>query len=229
MVKTRKNYRGGDLDLLKNGLLEKINELSSNLTNNIYDRINKLGFNIKIINTALKTPEGIELTNEAKILSDTISDILNPILVKAGGVTENSAIKVINTSIQMIVQAVKTFPPIALLNEIALLLTALINALTGVAELTHIGSNKVTLLKDKIEKANKLWLQFMKLLEETKRNIEDINKITSEIKKGGGKIVSLQKAGKLIGGRINKSKMEFLGSNIMNSQIIRKRTRRVKK
>jgi len=204
--------------------------------------VNQVSEKVGDIVDALNSPEGQELKKDVSELAEEAVEILQPSIEKAEDIALNGVKKLTKTGSSIAMTALNEIPPIFALTELSKAVTAGVQAGETIAELTTTGTEAIKNLEQQKEKANSILEQGRNLLSSflekgnkyvanTIQGAQDyvdtygnnIMKNKNKIQYGGLKEVNntfqkLNKEAMMVGGRIHKSQMEFLGTQVKKTR-----------
>jgi hypothetical protein len=212
--------------------------------------VEETGEKVKEIAEALDSPEGQKLKENIGELGEDLVDTLQPAADKVVDIVKKEAPKLVETGSKIVITALNELPPVFAFNEASNLVAAAAETGEAVAELTTTGAEAAKSLQENEKKAETVWEQTKNFFNKIstgvnqgvsgvvksaqqnvdkygqnvmKERIEDMKKVSEMPKvsvQQGGSLKKYQREGMMIGGRVNKSQLEFLTPYVNRSQIL---------
>ena len=203
------------------------------------ESVKELNNNVTKIVDALNSPEGEALKKEiGELIADSF-DIIKPSIAEAEQIFIDGITKVSKTINGIISTAINEIPPIFALTEFSKFTTAVSQTLEAYAKLSTTGANALINLQNNKDKGTVLWNKIINVVDnvakEVNNNVDKVvtlgqDKIdnlaskyeslpnalpnalpnTNDVQQGGADLNQMYKEKRIIGGRINKSLVEFL-------------------
>ena len=186
------------------------------------ENITELDNSIKKIVAALNSPEGEELKRDAgELLADSI-DVVKPSIEKAEQILEDGINKLTKTGASAVMTAVNEFPPMFAVSEVSKAVTAVAQAGETVAKLTNTSTEAYENLQEQREKASSLWNNLStgvnkgvsNIINTAQEHVDNFGQTMSQTPEltssADETLKKYRNEGKMIGGRIRKSQLEFL-------------------
>ena len=202
------------------------------------ETIKEVTNNLENVVDVLKSPEGEKLKQEASELLSESLDIVKPSIEKGQEILDKGVKKLADTGTGIVVTALNEIPPVFLLNELSKFGTAGAQAGETVAELTTVGADAIKNLESQKARAESIWGNFSDALNKGVANSLNYAQKTVDKFKPRYDNVSpyatlkkINSTGKMIGGRVASSQLEFLSpydKRGQNSSKTRKNARRVR-
>jgi hypothetical protein len=226
--------------------LEKLGEtVGIDINKSAEENVNEITKELTKVVNVLNSPQGEELKKEAsEVLKDSL-EILEPSIKKGEEILSDGAKKLTETGTSMVVTALNEFPPIFAATELSKAVTASAQAGKTIADLTTTGTEALTHLDQQKKKATNLIGKATNLF----NSISDTgNKYASKVigtaqnyvdKYGTNKNMNIQNVNKtfkkyqnqakMIGGRLDKSRTEFMSPFINKRKTIKIKRRNNKR
>jgi hypothetical protein len=199
------------------------------------ESVKELNNTVTKIVDALNSPEGEALKKEiGELIADSF-DIVKPSIAEAEQIFIDGITKVSKTINGIISTALNEIPPIFALTEFSKFTTAVSQTLETYAKLSTTGANVLINLQNNKDKGTILWNKIINVVDnvakEVNNNVDKVvtlgqDKIdnlalknetlpnaspnTNDVQQGGADLNQMYKEKRIIGGRINKSLVEFL-------------------
>ena len=203
------------------------------------ESVKELNNTVTKIVDALNSPEGEALKKEiGELIADSF-DIVKPSIAEAEQIFIDGITKVSKTINGIISTAINEIPPIFALTEFSKFTTAVSQTLEAYAKLSTTGANVLINLQNNKDKGTILWNKIINVVDnvakEVNNNVDKMvtvgqDKIdnlaskyetlpnalpnalpnTNDVQQGGADLNQIYKEKRIIGGRINKSLVEFL-------------------
>jgi len=203
------------------------------------ESVKELNNTVTKIVDALNSPEGEALKKEiGELIADSF-DIIKPSIAEAEQIFIDGITKVSKTINGIISTAINEIPPIFALTEFSKFTTAVSQTLEAYAKLSTTGANVLINLQNNKDKGTVLWNKIINVVDNVAKEVNNnvdkmvtlgqdkIDNLASkyeslpnalpnalpnknDVQQGGADLNQIYKEKRIIGGRINKSLVEFL-------------------
>ena len=224
--------------------LEKLGEsVGIDINKSAQENVDEITKELTKVVNVLNSPQGEELKKEAsEVLKDSL-EILEPSIKKGEEILSDGAKKLTETGTSMVVTALNEFPPIFAATELSKAVTASVQAGKTIADLTTTGTESLINLEQQKKKADNLIDKATNLFNSisetgnkyaskaigTAQNFVDnygINKNKNmNIQNVNKTFKKYQNEAKMIGGRLDKSRSEFMSPFINKSRTLKLKRR----
>lgn len=177
--------------------------------------IQEIGNNMSKVVSALKTPEGQRLKQEASELLAESLDVLEPSIKKGEQIITDGMKKLAETGTGIVATAFNELPPVFALTEASKFATAAAQAGETVAELTTTGAEAFDKLEGQKQKAQSLISDFQNVMNTGVSNViqnaqNKVDDYGKNIADSSNAFKQIHKEALMVGGRLQKSKQAFL-------------------
>jgi hypothetical protein len=243
-------------NVIADGIYSVANKLGIDPKKPAEQTIHEVGNSMQKLVAVLKSPEGEQLKqNASEVLLEGV-EVAEPSINKMKEIAKEAIVDLTKTGTSAGVAALNELPPVFLVNEASKLGTAAVQAGKAVADLTTTGATAYKDMEPQINKGSSIIGQLYSMVnngasdlihtannavtnmgENLEEKQEELHTQEEDLLRGGGRtshniLKNYSKQAKMIGGRIQKSQLDFFTGHTKSSKIIqshrRKQTKRNK-